>query len=50
MTIASGRDDVPTAIATGVMAAVLASVVHETLGHGVTCLAEGGRITLLTSM
>lgn len=33
MTIASGRHDVPTAIATGVMAAVLVSVVPKTRGH-----------------
>jgi len=32
------------------MAAVLASVVHETLAYGMTCLAEGGRITLLPVM
>ncbi len=32
------------------MAAVLASVVHETLAYGLTCLAGGGRIILLPPM
>ena len=28
---------------------IVACASHEVLGHGATCLAEGGRITLLTS-
>jgi len=47
---ASGRNDVPTVIPIGVMAAVLASVAHEALGHALLCLPDGGRITLLPSV
>jgi hypothetical protein len=39
-----------TVIAAGVLAATLAAVCHETLGHGLGCIAVGGRITLLTSI
>lgn len=48
---ASGvSDDWISVIAVGVLAATLAAVCHETLGHGLGCLAVGGRITLLTSI
>jgi hypothetical protein len=43
-------DDPMTVIAVGVLAATLAAVCHETLGHGLGCIAVGGRITLLTSI
>jgi hypothetical protein len=43
-------DDVPTLISIGAIAAVLAMVAHETLGHGTGCLAVGGHVTLLTSI
>lgn len=32
------------------LAATAAAVAHETLGHGLGCLAVGGRVTLLTSI
>jgi len=44
------KDDIPTVLAAGVLAATLAAVIHETGGHGVGCLAEGGTITVLTSI
>jgi hypothetical protein len=44
------RDDLPTVVAAGVLTATLAALCHETLGHGLGCLAVGGRITLLTSI
>jgi hypothetical protein len=44
------RDDLPMFIAAGVLTATLAALCHETLGHGLGCLAVGGRITLLTSI
>lgn len=37
-------------IAAGVLAATLAAFCHETLGHGLGCVADGGRIILLTSI
>jgi hypothetical protein len=43
-------DDLTTVVAVGVIAATLAAVCHETLGHGLGCTADGGRITLLTSI
>ncbi|GAA0322416.1 hypothetical protein GCM10009087_35850 [Sphingomonas oligophenolica] len=43
------RDDPRTLAAIGVVAACLASIAHETIGHGVTCLAVGGTITRLTA-
>jgi len=43
-------DDPITVIAVGVLAATLAAVCHETLGHGLGCIVVGGRITLLTSI
>lgn len=44
------RDDLWTVAAAGVLAATLAALCHETLGHGVGCLAVGGHIALLTSI
>jgi hypothetical protein len=43
-------DDLITVVAVGVLAANLAVVCHETLGHGVGCILEQGRIMLLTSI
>jgi hypothetical protein len=43
-------DDALTLGAMGIAAYILADVVHECLGHGVACVAAGGRITLLTSV
>lgn len=43
-------DDAATVIAIGALAATLADVCHETLGHGLGCFAASGRITLLTSI
>jgi hypothetical protein len=43
-------DDIPTALAAGILAATLAAVIHETVGHGIGCLTDGGRITVLTSI
>lgn len=34
----------------GALAATLAAVCHETLGHGLGCIGVGGRIALLTSI
>ncbi len=47
---AYSSDDTATVIAVGVLAATLAAISHETLGHGVGCLGTGGHITLLTSI
>ena len=44
------KDDIPTVLAAGVLAATFAAVIHETVGHGVGCLTEGGTITVLTSI
>jgi hypothetical protein len=46
----SPKDDIPTVLAAGVLAATLAAVIHESVGHGVGCLTEGGTITVLTSI
>jgi len=43
-------DDVATVVAAGILAATLAALCHETLGHGIGCVAVGGQITLLTSI
>src|SRR5262245_61125143 len=43
-------DDIITVTACGAFSATLAAVCHETLGHALTCLAEGGQLTLLTSI
>jgi hypothetical protein len=44
------RDDPLTLVCIGVVAGCLSSVAHEAIGHGGTCIAVGGRITLLTSV
>ena len=50
MTPASDRDDLPTLIAIGVLAAMAASLSHELVGHGVACLATGGGVRLSTTV
>lgn len=47
---ASSSDDAITVIALGVLAATLAAICHEALGHGLGCLDSGGRVALLTSI
>lgn len=47
---ASPSSDAPTVIAVGVLAATLAVICHETLGHGLGCIGAGGQVTLLTSI
>lgn len=42
-------DDRWTLAAIGVFVACLSSIAHEAIGHGGTCLAVGGTITLLTA-
>lgn len=42
------RDDVPTLASVGLLISMAASLAHEALGHGLGCLIDGGRITLLT--
>jgi len=42
--------DPATVVAAGVLAATLAAFCHETLGHGLGCAIDGGRIILLTSI
>jgi hypothetical protein len=39
-----------TVMSLGAVAATLATLSHETLGHGLSCLSGGGQITLLTSI
>ena len=38
-----------TVLAVGCIAALISATGHEAVGHGLTCLAVGGRITLLTT-
>jgi hypothetical protein len=47
---ASSSNDTTTVAAVGVLAATLATLCHETLGHGLGCFSAGGHITLLTSI
>ncbi|GLH77382.1 hypothetical protein SSBR45G_22900 [Bradyrhizobium sp. SSBR45G] len=35
------RDDVATVAAAGILAATLAAFCHETIGHGIGCIAAG---------
>jgi hypothetical protein len=42
------KDDVPTLVAIGVLVSIVASLTHEAVGHGVGCLVDDGRITLIT--
>jgi hypothetical protein len=44
------RDHVPTVLAAGLLAATLAAICHETVGHGIGCMAAGGDVQLLTSI
>jgi hypothetical protein len=44
------RDVPATAIAVGALAATMATLCHETLGHGLGCVGAGGHVTLLTSV
>ena len=44
------RNDILTVIAAGILAATVAAVIHETVGHGFGCVADGGKITVLTSI
>ena len=46
----SQRDHVFTVLAAGLLAATLAAICHETVGHGLGCIAAGGEIQLLTSI
>jgi hypothetical protein len=46
---APASDDWPTVAACGVLAATLAAILHEAVGHGLGCYADGGVVTLLTS-
>lgn len=43
-------NDAVTVIGVGALAATLAVICHETLGHGLTCIGAGGHINLLTSI
>ena len=43
-------DDMPTVAACGVLSATLAAILHEAVGHGLGCYADGGIVTLLTSI
>jgi hypothetical protein len=43
------EDDPWTVAAVGAVVPCLASIAHEALGHGLTCRAVGGKITLLTA-
>ena len=47
---APASSDAATVIAAGVLAATLAVMCHETLGHGLGCIGIGGHVTLLTSI
>ena len=50
MTAVADRDDLPTLIAIGVLAAMAASLSHELFGHGAACLADGGQVRLATTV
>ena len=50
LSAASSSDDATTVVALGVLAATLAAICHETLGHSLGCLGTGGHVTLLTSI
>ena len=43
------NDNLLTVLAVGAVAALISAAGHEAAGHGLTCLAVGGRITLLTT-
>jgi len=42
------RDDTLTLVAVGLLVAVVGSLAHEALGHGLGCYADHGSITLIT--
>src|SRR5438552_6238476 len=46
----SSLNDVPTVLVVGALAATLATICHETLGHTLGCVGAGGHVTLLTSI
>ena len=46
----SSRDDLPTVLALGLLAAMITTTAHEAVGHGGFCLLHGGRVTQLTSV
>ncbi|MCX7360094.1 MAG: hypothetical protein NT015_18390 [Alphaproteobacteria bacterium] len=50
MSTAKHGDDIATVAAIAVLAACIATVAHEAVGHGLTCLALGGDIAQLTSV
>ncbi len=49
MKLPTGKDDLLTLAAIGLMATCVVTFDHEALGHGSMCLALGGHIQLLTS-
>ena len=50
MTPAPSKDDPSTTVAIGLLAYLSTDVAHHLLGHGVACLALGGRINSLSSV
>jgi hypothetical protein len=44
------RDDTPTLLAAGVLAYVAQTMLHEAVGHGGVCLAQGHRVTMLAPL
>jgi len=50
MTLAQSKDDPSTTVAIGLLAYLSADVAHHLLGHGVACLALGGKINSLSSV
>lgn len=50
MSGAKHGDDIATVVAIAALAACLATVAHEAVGHGLPCIALGGEITQLTSV
>lgn len=50
MTSTPGKDDPGTTVAIGLLAYLSADVAHHLLGHGVACLALGGKINSLSSI
>lgn len=48
--LSSSSNDTATVVAVGALAATLAAVCHETLGHGLACVGADGHIALLTSI
>jgi hypothetical protein len=46
----SGRDDLPTLLAAGVLAYVTETLLHEAAGHGGACLAQAHRVLALAPL